>query len=447
MTPEYLAILMFLALLAAIFLGHPLAFALGSLAVWFGAFAWGGSLDVVFSIFANKNFTVMSDFVLVAAPLFIFMANMLDVSGIATGLFHSLFILLGPIRGGLGVAVIGLCTVFACSSGVVGATEMAVGLLAVPALLKKNYNIPLVAGAICAGGTLGILIPPSIMLVFFASLANLSVGHLYAAAFMPGLLLATLYIVFFLAICGINPKLGPPLPKEDRIYSWGQKIKMVSYSMLPPMVVIVLVLGSLIAGVATSTEAAGMGAFGAFVLAGLYGKLNWNVIKQACISTCKVNSMILSLVVAGNCFQAVFIGLGGGEVMGKALLGLQLSPMGVVFVMMAVVFILGCFLDWIAILLIVVPIFMPVVQELEQNVIWFSTLICVNLQMAYLTPPFGMSMFYLKGIAPPEMTMAHIYKGVVPFVALQWIGLLLCMYFPRIILWIPQLIFGIDAIK
>ncbi len=447
LSPEALGIVMFSALFLAIFMGHPLAFSLGALAVFFGVWGWGGSLDIVFAIFANKTFTVMSDYVLVAVPLFIFMAQMLDASGVADSLFYSLYILLGPIRGGLLLAVILLCTVFAASSGVVGATEVAVGLLALPALMKRNYNIPLICGAICAGGTLGIIIPPSIMLVFYGSLANLSVGQLYAAAFAPGFLLSFLYMVYVLVACLLKPNWGPPLPKEERTFTWPQKLRMVSMSMIPPVFLVAVVLGSLLTGVATSTEAAGMGAFGAFVLALAYGKLTWPVIKQACLSTFKTTSMILTLALGGNAFQSVFMGLGGGDAMSKFLLGLEMTPIGLIYVMMIVVFILGCFIDWIGILLIVVPIFMPVARDLELNSIWFSELICVNLQMAFLTPPFGMSMFYLKGIAPKEVTMNHIYLGVAQFIPLQWLALMICIHYPDFVLWLPRLIFGVDAVK
>jgi len=247
-------------LFVTLFLGHPLAFSLGALAVIFGLIGWGGSPDVVFGLFANKTFGVTQNYVLVAVPLFIFMAQMLDASGIAEKLFHTMHVILGPIRGGLALAVIIVCTVFAASSGVVGATEVAIGLLAVPALMKRKYDLPLIAGSICAGGTLGIIIPPSIMLVVYGSLVGMSVGQLFAAAMFPGLLLSSLYIIYIVIRCGINPKLGPPLPKEERIYTFGQKVKMIVSSLIPPGTLILLVLGSIVAGIAAKPLEAAAGA-------------------------------------------------------------------------------------------------------------------------------------------------------------------------------------------
>ena len=441
MNPDTLALVMFGTLFVTLFLGHPLAFSLGALAVVFGLIGWGGSPDVVFGLFANKTFGVMQNYVLVAVPLFIFMAQMLDASGIAEKLFHTMHVILGPIRGGLALAVIIVCTVFAASSGVVGATEVAIGLLAVPALMKRKYNLPLIAGSICAGGTLGIIIPPSIMLVVYGSLVGMSVGQLFAAAMFPGLLLSSLYIIYIIIRCGINPKLGPPLPKEERIYTLGQKLKMIVSSLIPPGTLILLVLGSIVAGIATPTEAAGIGSLGAIILALGYGKLSWQSVKDASISTLLTTSMVMTLFLGGNAFQSIFMGLGGGDAIYDILMGFNLSPYVILFIMMGCVFFLGMFIDWLGILLIVLPIFIPITQELGFDQLWFATLICVNLQMAFLTPPFGYSLFYLKGIAPEEMTIMHIYKGVVPFIALQWIGLITCIVFPQLVLWLPRAIF------
>lgn len=446
MNPETLALIMFGTLFITLFLGHPLAFSLGVLALVFGLIGWGGSPDVVFGLFANRCYGVMDDYVLVAVPLFIFMAQMLDASGIAESLFHTMHVILGPIRGGLGLAVVIVCTVFAASAGVVGATEVAIGLLAVPALMKRGYHIPLIAGSICAGGTLGIIIPPSIMLVVYGSLAGMSVGQLFAAAISPGVLLSLLYLTYISIRCGINPSLGPPLPKEERVYTWLQKIRMISTSLVPPAFLIIVVLGSIVAGIATPTEAAGLGATGAFLLAFGYGKLTWKATKDACNATLLTTAMVMTLFLGGNAFQAIFMGLGGGDAISNILLGMQVSPYVILFIMMGTVFFLGMFIDWLGILLIVIPIFTPIAAELGFNPLWFATLICVNLQMAFLTPPFGYSLFYLRGIAPPEMTIVHIYKGVIPFICLQWVGLILCIMYPNIVLWAPRAFFGAASI-
>ncbi|KIX14206.1 TRAP transporter large permease [Dethiosulfatarculus sandiegensis] len=446
MEPETLALLMFGTLLITLFLGHPLAFSLGILATVFGLIGTGGEIDLLFAMFASKTYGVMEEYVLVAVPLFIFMAQMLDASGIAEKLFKTMHIILGPIRGGLALAVILVCTIFAASAGVVGATEVAVGLLAVPALLRRGYDIPLTAGSICAGGTLGIIIPPSIMLVVYGSLAQVSVGHLFTSAMFPGLLLAGLYMTYITIRCAIKPEMGPPLPKEERIYSLTDKLKMILVSLVPPLALIVMVMGSIIAAVATPTEAAGIGCLGAFLLAIIYRKLTWGAVKDAAIATLKTNSMVMTLFLGGNAFQSIFMYLGGSDAISNILLGLEVHSYVILFIMMGCVFFLGMFIDWLGILLIVVPIFTPIALELEFHPVWFATLICVNLQMAFLTPPFGYSLFYLKGIAPSEMSIVHIYRGVVPFIALQWVGLIICILWPEFVLWLPKAIFGAEAI-
>lgn len=447
MKPDTLALLMFGSLFVTLFLGHPLAFSLGILALVFGVIGWGGSIEVVFNLLANRAYGVMEDYVLVAVPLFIFMAQVLDATGIAERLFESMHILMGPLRGGLAVAVILACTIFAATAGVVGATEVSVGLLAIPALMAKRYNYTLIAGSICAGGTLGILIPPSIMLVVYGSLAAISVGHLYAAAFGPGLLLSTLYIIYILVICGLKPEYGPALSKEERVYSVGYKIMLFLKSVFPAVVLVIVVLGSILGGIATPTEAAGMGCAGAVVLSLIYRRFSWKALYNAAWSTFMTTAMVMTLFLGGNAFQAIFMGLGGGEAVKGLIIGTKAGYYGVLFIMMGIVFFLGMFIDWLGILLIVIPIFMPVAREMGYNLIWFSTLICVNLQMAFLTPPFGYSLFYLRGIAPPQLTMVHIYKGVVPFICLQWIALILCIVIPDIILWLPKIAFGPAVLK
>ncbi|RJQ65362.1 MAG: TRAP transporter large permease subunit [Desulfobacteraceae bacterium] len=447
MNPETLALVMFGTLLITLFLGHPLAFSLGILALVFGVIGWGGSMDLVFNLLANRAYGVMEEYVLVAVPLFIFMAQVLDSTGIAERLFESMHIIMGPVRGGLALAVVLACTVFAATAGVVGATEVSVGLLAIPALMAKRYHMPLIAGSICAGGTLGIIIPPSIMLVVFGSLAALSVGHLYAAAFGPGFLLSALYVGYIAVICWFKPEYGPVLSKEERIYSTGYKIKIFITSLFPAIVLVIVVLGGILAGIATPTEAAGMGCAGAVVLALIYRKLSWKAIYDASWSTFLTTAMVMTLFLGGNAFQAIFMGLGGGDVVVQMIVGSEAGYYGVLFIMMGIVFFLGMFIDWLGILLIVIPIFMPVAMEMGFNLIWFSILICVNLQMAFLTPPFGYSLFYLRGIAPKSMTIAHIYKGVLPFIGLQWIALILCVLFPEIILWLPRFAFGEAAIR
>jgi tripartite ATP-independent transporter DctM subunit len=280
------------------------------------------------------------------------------------------------------------------------------------------------------------------MLVVYGSMKGMSVGKLFAAAFCPGLVLAVLYMAYILIRCGIQPELGPPLPKEERIYTLGQRIGMAIVSVAPPILLIFVVLGSIVMGIATPTEASGMGCLGAFFLALIYRRLTWQVVREAAYATLKMTSMILILYVGGNCFSAVFLGLGGGGMISDFLLGLNVSPYVILWLMMLCVFFLGMFVDWIAILLILLPIFVPIATELGFDQLWFAILICVNFQMSFLTPPFGYSLFFLKGIAPEGMTMNHIYRGVIPFIVLQWIGLAICVYWPELVLYLPQAIFA-----
>jgi len=447
MNPETLALVMFGTLFITLFLGHPLAFSLGALALIFGAIGWGGSIEAVLTLFANKTYGVMDEYVLVAVPLFIFMAQILDSSGVAEKLFNAMYVILGPIRGGLALAVIIVSTIFAASAGVVGATEVAIGLLAVPALMRRGYDIPMTAGCVCAGGTLGIIIPPSIMLVVYGSLVGMSVGQLYAAAMAPGLLLAGLYILYIAVRCAIRPNDGPPMPPEERVYTLGQQAMMFATSLLPIMALVFMVLGSIVLAIATPTEAAGLGCAGAFILAALYRKLSWSAVREAAVSTLKTTCMVMTLFLGGNAFQSIFMGLGGGDAISNILLGMELNRYVVLFIMMGILFFLGMFIDWLGILLITLPIFTPIATELDFHPLWFAILVCVNLQMAFLTPPFGYSLFYLRGIAPPEMTIVHIYKGAIPFILLQWLGLATCILFPNVVLYLPMLFFGADLVK
>ncbi len=443
MSAEIITIIMFALLLIMIFLGHPLAFTLGSIATLFGLIGWGWDFGIVSNLFITKTYGIITNYVLVAIPLFIFMAQVLDASGIAEKLFKTMYVVVGVIPGGLAIATIIVCTVFASSTGIVGAVEVAMGLLAGPALLKRGYDPKLVAGSICGGGTLGILIPPSIMLVVYGGMQGISVGKLFAAAMLPGLLLAGSYVVYIFIRSVINPEMAPPISKEERMkYTFAEKLKMTAESLIPPVVLVVLVLGSIIAGVATPTEAAGMGSIGAMILAAAYKKLTWNVLKDSAISTIKTTCMVMVLFIGGNCFSAVFMGLGGGDTLASLLLNISANKYVVLAIMQVGLVILGMFIDWLGILLICVPVFTPVAMELGFDPLWFATLICVNLQMSFLTPPFGYSLFYLKGVNLEGMTMIDIYKGVVPFVMIQATTVIACVIWPDVILYLPRVIFG-----
>jgi tripartite ATP-independent transporter DctM subunit len=445
MTPEIMTVLMFVTLVAAIALGHPLAVTLAAVAALFGLIENGFNVPALLDLFINNSWGIFLNYTLVAVPLFIFMAQILDRSKVSEGLFDALYIVLGGLKGGLGLAVIVVSTVFAATTGIVGASVVAMGLMAGPALLRRGYDRGMSAGIICSSGTLGILIPPSIMLVVYGGLTGLketSVGNLFAAAILPGLVLSGLYIAYVAIRCNINPKLGPPIPVAERTATLGQKFTMTAKNFVPPFGLILVVMGTILAGVATPTEAAALGAVGSLVLALVSRKLSWTVITQASLSTARTTAMIMALFIGGKLFSVVFLFMGGGDVVADALLGMQVSPYVVLTIMMAVVFFLGMFIDWAAILLVVVPIFTPIAMELGFNPLWFAMLVCINLQTSFLTPPFGYALFYFKGVAPPEYTMGDVYRGIIPFVAIQVVGLALMIVFPQIITWLPTVFFG-----
>ena len=445
MSPEVLTILMFATLVVCIPLGHPLAVTLAAVATLFGLIDNGFNVPGLLDLFVNNAWGIFLNYTLVAVPLFIFMAQILDRSKVSEGLFDALYIVLGGMRGGLGMAVIVVSTVFAATTGIIGASVVAMGLMAGPALLRRGYERGMSAGIICSSGTLGILIPPSIMLVVYGGLTGqkeTSVGNLFAGAILPGLLLSALYLGYVALRCGINPKLGPPIPVEDRTYSTAQKWTMTMKSFVPPFGLILTVMGTILAGVATPTEAAALGGIGALFLALCNRKLTWEVITQASLSTTRTTAMIMALFIGGKLFSVVFLSMGGGDVVSDALLGMDVSPYVVLAIMMAVVFFLGMFIDWAAILLVVVPIFTPIAMDLDFNPLWFAMLVCINLQTSFLTPPFGYALFYFKGVAPPEYTMSDIYRGIMPFVAIQLVGLTIMVVFPDIITYLPSLFFG-----
>ena len=445
MSPEILTILMFGSLIALIALGHPLAYTLATVAVLFGLIDNGFNLPALFDMFANNSWGLMQNYVIVAVPLFIMMAQVLDRSKVAEKLFESLYIVLGGLKGGLGLAVVFVSTVFAATTGIIGASVVAMGLLAGPALISKGYQKELTSGIICASGTLGILIPPSIMLVIYGGLTGYketSVGNLFAGAIFPGLILAALYFLYITIRCYVNSTLGPPIPESDRTHTARQKWAMTLKSLVPPMALILTVMGAILSGVATPTEAAALGVVGAMILALANKTFNWKVLKEAGLATYKTTAMIMMLFIGGKWFSTVFLSMGGGDVVADFLLGTGLNRYVVLFIMMAIVFFMGMFIDWAAILLVTVPIFTPIAMELDFNPLWFALLMCVNLQTSFLTPPFGYALFYFKGVAPQEISISHIYRGIIPFVLLQLIGLTLMIVFPDIITWLPSIVFG-----
>lgn len=378
-----------------------------------------------------------SDNTLIAIPLFIFMGIIIEKSGIAGRLFDAMYVMLGGLRGGLAMSTVAASAIFAAATGVVGATVTTLGILAMPAMLKYKYNKPLASGAICAGGALGILIPPSIMILVYAPTANVSVGALLIGAFLPGVILSVLYLLYIGIVCFLKPEMGPAIQEDLRV-PLAKKLQMLVTSVLPVCILILAVLGAIFFGVAAPTEAAAFGAFAAVIMAAAYKALNWQVIKDASFATTKASAMVYMVFIGASFFTSVFMRLGCGDIVEEMVLALPFGKWGVMIAMWTIIIIMGCFLDWIGIVMIVVPLFSPIALKLGFNPIWFALMNIVVLQTSFLTPPFAYTIFYLKGVAPPEITLNDIYKGVVPFILLMLLAVAIFAIFPNILLWAPR---------
>lgn len=433
------AIVMFFLLLAMVIGGVHLAFSLMFVGVVFGIIFQGRS---IFPMSMLQVFDVMESEILIAVPLFVFMGTVLEKTGVAEKVYQGLYELFGPVRGGLAIATIVTCTIFAACTGVIAATVTTMTLLAIPSMLKRKYDKGLASGVVCAGGSLGILIPPSVMLVMYGPLANLSVAKLFAAALFPGLVLSALFLGYILLRSWLRPSTAPAISPEERPPVGLKLLGNTALYMLPSFFLIVAVLGSIIAGIASPTEASGVGAFCALVLAGFYRKLTIQNVKDAAYTTLIVTAMVFFIIIGAGIFNAVFIFLGGGEVVRSALMSLPFGRWFILATMMFILFIGGFFISWQGLLYMLVPIFLPVVTALGFDQLWFALLVCVNLQMSFLTPPFAYAIFFVKGAAPPEITTWDIYRGVIPFVTLQAIGLVVCILYPEIILWLPRVTLG-----
>jgi len=436
MGPDLMVITSIVGLIMGIVIGIPVATVLPAMAMIIGVLTMGPR---AFDFMSRGIFSVMTNDVMIALPLFVFMGCMLESSGVSDKLFKNLRVALGSVRGGLGVVTIILSTVLAATTGIIGTAVVMMGVLALPTMLEAKYNKPLAAGLVCAGGTLGILIPPSIMLILYGLAAGLSVISLFAAAIVPGLLLSALYMAYTLIRCYLRPEMGPPLSKDERENVLNARFMGdFLWSLLPPLALIISVLGAIFLGVATPTEAAGTGAFATVLLSLVMGRLNKKVLIDAARDAVEISAPILWLAAAAQMFTAVFLAQGGGEVIkGWVLAVAGGHPAVVMILMMVTLFVLGKLICWVGILLITVPLFTPIAIAFGWDPLWFGILVCVNLQMSFLTPPFAYAIFYLKQVAPPEMTLSDIYAGVWPFIALQAFGLLLIIIFPQIALWLP----------
>ena len=438
MSGETIGILMLITLLIVIFIGFPISFTLIVVAVVFGYLGLG---SMVFDLMVVQTFGLMQEETLAAVPLFIFMGFITEQAELMERLFRAFRIILAPLKGSLYLGVILTATVFAMATGIVGAAVTVLGIMAAPIMMKCGYNPRLSAGAIAAGGTLGILVPPSVMLIVMGPVMSVSVAKLYAAAFGPGFLLAALYIGYLVIRSHLNPSLGPPVPLEERITSTREKLREFVAGMVPLALLIIATLGSILGGLATPVEAAAMGSCGALILALSYRKLTWQKFRNAAIGTLQTSSMVLFLGVASNIFGAVFARLGTADMMTKALLALQWPPFVMLLIIMALIFLLGWPFEWPAIILLFLPIFMPIIVALKFDLVWFGALMAVNLQTAFLSPPVAMSAYYLKAVVP-EWDLKTIYLGMMDFMVLQIVALLVVMVFPPIATWFPNWLFG-----
>jgi len=434
-----LDLLMFLTLVLLLLAGYPVAFTLGGVALVFGFLGFG--MDF-FSLLPLRLWGRMTSAILVAVPLFVFMGVMLERSGIAEELLETMALLFGRLRGGLAVSVVVVGALLAASTGIIGATVVTMGLIALPVMIRKGYQPELATGTIAASSTLGQIIPPSIVLVILGDIMQISVGDLYAGSILPGLILVLLYVLYILVVALLRPSIAPGVAREELAAIGRKELWIrVAKALFPPSVLIVAVLGTMFLGIASPTEAAAMGAFGAFLLALGKGKFNYQMLKEVVESTTRLSSMVFMILLGATAFGLVFRGLGGDEMVRSFLLGLGRGYWGILGIVMGVLFILGFFLDFIEIAFIVLPILTPILKEIGFDPLWFAVLIAVNFQTSFLTPPFGFALFYLKGVCPPEVTTGHIYRGIVPFVALQLMGLVSVILFPSLATWLPRIIF------
>ncbi len=438
MSPEVLGLLLIGCMLFAIFVGFPISFTLIFLGFVFGYIGFG---PVVFYLMTFQFSNVMLEQTLAAVPLFIFMGILMEQAGLMERLFESVQLMLSRVRGSLFIAVLFVSTIFAAATGIVGASVTILGIMAAKTMNRSNYDVKLAAGTITAGGTLGILIPPSIMLVVMGPILEVPVTDLFAAAILPGIMLASLYTGYALLRCYLNPSLGPVLPESERAQSMAHVWREFLLGLVPPAALVGFALGSILFGFATPTEGAGMGAFGALLLTLAYRRLTWSGLRRALIVTLEISALILFLVAASNFFGAVFSRLGTPTMLTEYLLTLDLPPLVILFMIMALIFLLGWPLEWVPIVLIIVPILLPLIDQLGFNLVWFGILVAVNLQTAWLSPPVALSAYFLKGVVP-EWDLSDIYKGMMQFMVIQVIGLLLIIFFPQIALWLPGVIYG-----
>lgn len=432
------AFLLFILVFGCLLIGFPVAFTLGGVSMIYGLFSFGPGL---FDLMPLRIWGSITNFVLVAVPLFVYMGVMLEKSGIAEEMLETMALLFGKLRGGMAISVVIVGAMLAAATGIVGATVVTMGLLSLPTMVKRGYNIPLACGTICAAGTLGQIIPPSIALVLIASVFNLSIGDIYLGAFLPGFMLVGLYLLYIIIIAIFKGEQVPAMPEEELIQFKKEKMfRRIFFAFLLPMTLIIAVLGSIFAGIASPTESAAVGAFGATLLALGKRSLNYQKAMAVMYDTMNLTAMVFILLIGAAAFGLVFRVLGGDNMIIEFIEKTNMSPTAFLILVNIIIFIAGFFIDYIEITFIILPIVGPIFQQMGLDLLWIGVLISLNFQTSFLTPPFGFSLFYLQSVAPKGVTINHIYRGIVPFIILQLIALAILIYFPQIALWLPKIL-------
>lgn len=434
--PEYMSLVLFATVFGVLLLGFPVAFTLGGVSLIFGYFTFGMGF---FQLLPLRIWGTMENLVLIAVPLFVFMGMMFEKSGLAEELLETMAMLFGKLRGGLAISVIVVGAVLAASTGIVGATVVTMGLLSLPTMLKRGYSPELSTGTICAAGTLGQIIPPSIVLVLLGSVLNVPIGDMFIGAIIPGMILVGLYILWIVLVAFFRPQSAPAMPAEELAdFRKAGMYKKIFRAFLLPFFLIVAVLGSIFAGIASPTEAAAVGAMGATLLTIWQKKFNLQTLREVMRGTTTLTCMVFILIVGATAFGLVFRGMGGDRYITDLIMGAGIEPHHFLLIVMLVIFVAGFFIDFIEITFIIVPVVAPIFQQMGIDLLWIGILIAMNLQTSFLTPPFGFSLFYLKGVAPPEITTTQIYKGIIPYVGIQLICLLIVVIWPETVTWLPK---------
>ncbi len=438
--PEYMSIVLFGVVFAALLIGFPVAFTLGGVSLIFGYFTFGLNF---FQLLPLRIWGTMTNYVLIAVPLFVYMGLMLEKSGLAEELLETMAMLFGKLRGGLAISVVVVGAVLAASTGIVGATVVTMGLLSLPTMIKRGYSPQLSTGTICAAGTLGQIIPPSIVLVLLGSVLNISIGDMFIGAVIPGLVLVGLYVIWIIIVAAFNPESAPAMPADELAdFRESGMYRRIIRAFLLPFFLILAVLGSIFAGIASPTEAAAVGAAGATLLTVWQRKFNLQTLREVMRGTTTLTCMVFILLVGATAFGLVFRGMGGDHYITGLIMDAGLSAHHFLIIVMLVIFVAGFFIDFIEITFIIVPVVAPIFQHMGVDLLWVGILIALNLQTSFLTPPFGFSLFYLKGVAPPGITTMHIYRGIVPFIIIQLVCVLIVVFWPEAVTWLPRYMSG-----